>query len=75
MVKVSREKQLTLEEFMVLPEGDVNYEFVDGYAVAKVQAKYFHSTLQTALLILLHIWCKVHKEGERGKGKEYVWVL
>lgn len=25
MVKVSIEKQLTLEEFLVLPEGDVNY--------------------------------------------------
>ena len=33
MVKVSIEKQLTLEEFLALPEGDINYEFVDGYAV------------------------------------------
>ncbi|GAX43532.1 hypothetical protein NIES4075_45470 [Tolypothrix sp. NIES-4075] len=62
MVKVSIEKQLTLEEFLALTEGDVNYEFVDGYAVAKVSPKYFHSTLQRALLILIDIWCK-------GKGR------
>jgi Uma2 family endonuclease len=71
MVKVSREKQLTLEEFLVLPEGDVNYEFVDGYAVAKVQAKYFHSTLQTALLSLIHIWCK----GKGRVGSEWAILL
>ncbi len=62
MVKVSIEKQLTLEEFLALPEGDINYEFVDGYAVAKVSPKYFHSTLQVALGFLIRAWCK-------GKGR------
>lgn len=54
--------QLTLEEFLALPEGDVNYEFVDGQAVPKVSPKFFHSTLQVALLLLIHTWCK-------GKGR------
>ena len=31
--------QLTLEEFLALPEADVNYEFVDGQAVPKVSPK------------------------------------
>ncbi len=47
---------------MTLPEGDVNYQFVDGQAVPKVSPKYFHSTLQTALLLLIHTWCQ-------GKGR------
>jgi Uma2 family endonuclease len=54
--------QLTLEEFLALPEGDVNYEFVNGQAVPKVSPKYFHSTLQTAFLLLIRAWCK-------GKGR------
>ncbi|MBW4543473.1 MAG: Uma2 family endonuclease [Symplocastrum torsivum CPER-KK1] len=54
--------QLTLEEFLALPEGDVNYEFVDGQAVPKVSPKYFHSTLQLAFLLLIRAWCK-------GKGR------
>jgi Uma2 family endonuclease len=62
MVKISPGTKLTLEEFLALPEGDVNYEFVDGHAVPKVSPKYFHSALQTALLLLLRAWC-------RGKGR------
>ncbi|MDZ8186196.1 MAG: Uma2 family endonuclease [Nostoc sp. ChiSLP02] len=54
--------QLTLKEFLSLPEGDVYYEFVDGQAVPKVSPKFFHSALQAALLILIHTWCK-------GKGR------
>ena len=54
--------QLTLEEFLALPEGDVNYEFVDGQAVPKVSPKYFHSTLQLTLGLLISAWCK-------GKGR------
>lgn len=62
MVKVSPGTKLTLEEFLALPEGDVNYEFVDGYTVPKVSPKFFHSTLQIALGLLLRTWC-------RGKGR------
>ncbi len=35
--------QLTLQEFLALPQGDVTYEFVDGLAVPKVSPKEFHS--------------------------------
>ncbi|KJH71874.1 Uma2 family endonuclease [Aliterella atlantica] len=60
MVKI--EDKLTLQEFLALPAEDVYYEFVDGYAVPKEPPKFFHSTLQSALLLLLHTWCK-------GKGR------
>ncbi|MEA5578443.1 Uma2 family endonuclease [Anabaena sp. UHCC 0451] len=62
MVKATTDKKLTLTEFLQLSTQDVNYEFVDGYAVPKVSPKYFHSALQKTLLILLSIWCK-------GKGR------
>lgn len=59
---VSTKNKLTLQEFLALPAEDLNYEFVDGYAVPKVSPKYFHSTLQLALGFLLRTWCK-------GKGR------
>ena len=49
---------LTLEEFWASPEGETAYELVDGRAIPKVSPKYFHSSLQSALLRLVHIWCK-----------------
>lgn len=71
MVKVSPGNNLTLEEFLALPEGDVNYEFVEGQAVPKVSPKYFHSTLQTALLLLIRAWCK----GKGRVGAEWAILL
>lgn len=71
MVKVSPGTKLTLEEFLALPEGDVNYEFVDGQAIPKVSPKYFHSTLQTALLLLIRAWCK----GKGRVGAEWAILL
>jgi Uma2 family endonuclease len=62
MVKANTGKKLTLEEFLALPELDVNCEFVDGYAVPKVSPKFFHSTLQLTLGLLIRICCK-------GKGR------
>lgn len=59
---VSIKNKLTLQEFLALPPDELNYEFVDGYAVPKVSPKYFHSTLQIALCFLLRTWCK-------GKGR------
>ena len=53
---------LTVDEFWALPEGETNYELVDGIAIAKVSPKYFHSSLQEALLRLIYPWCK-------GKGR------
>jgi Uma2 family endonuclease len=62
MVKTNIANKLTLEQFLALPNRDVNYEFVDGYAIPKVSPKYFHSTLQAACLFLIRIYCK-------GKGR------
>jgi Uma2 family endonuclease len=55
---VSSGTKLTLQEFLALPEGDVTYEFVDGHAVPKVSPKFFHSTLQAALIVLIRAWCQ-----------------
>lgn len=71
MVKISPGTKLTLEEFLALPEGDVNYELVEGQAVPKVSPKYFHSTLQTALLLLIRAWCK----GKGRVGAEWAILL
>lgn len=69
MVNVTTGNKLTLKEFLALPEGDVNYEFVDGYAVPKVSPKFFHSALQAALLFLIRAWCK-------GKGRTVAeWAI
>ena len=54
--------KLTLEEFLALPDGDVYYEFVGGQAVPKVSPKFFHSSLQGSLCLLIRAWC-------RGKGR------
>ncbi|MDF0553785.1 Uma2 family endonuclease [Kamptonema sp. UHCC 0994] len=50
--------KLTLEDFLALPQGDVHYEFVDGQAVPKVSPKYFHSSLQLALMLLIRAWSR-----------------
>lgn len=52
--------QLTLQEFLNLPpgEGDITYELVDGQAIPKIQAKFFHSKLTRALLYLIEQWCE-----------------
>ncbi|MBW4597130.1 MAG: Uma2 family endonuclease [Brasilonema angustatum HA4187-MV1] len=71
MVKTSTRKKLTLEEFLALPEGDVNYEFVDSYAVPKVSPKFFHSTLQLTLGLLLRTWC----QGKGRIGSEWAIIL
>ncbi|MBE9036704.1 Uma2 family endonuclease [aff. Roholtiella sp. LEGE 12411] len=71
MVKASTGNKLTLEEFLALPEGDVNYEFVDGYAVPKVSPKFFHSTLQLTLGLLLRTWFK----GKGRVGSEWAILL
>jgi len=55
-------ENLTLEEFLAMPEGETAFELVDGRAIAKVSPKYFHSSLQAALLKLIKDCCK-------GKGR------
>jgi Uma2 family endonuclease len=69
MIKATTDKKLSLKEFLELSAQDINYEFVDGYAVPKVSPKYFHSALQKALLILISVWCK-------GKGRTVAeWAI
>ena len=43
---VKSQSQLTLEEFLALPDDDVAYELIDGQAVPKMSPKFFHSTVQ-----------------------------
>lgn len=62
MVKVTTDQKLTLAEFLKLSIQDVNYEFVDDYAVPKVSPKFYHSSLQLTLGLLIRQWCK-------GKGR------
>ncbi|MFZ1029424.1 MAG: Uma2 family endonuclease [Limnoraphis robusta] len=56
--------QLTLEEFLALPETDLNYELINGEAVPKMAPKRFHSRLTGTLYTLLTEWCK--NQGEVG---------
>jgi Uma2 family endonuclease len=53
---------LTLEEFLALPDEDQGYEFFAGQAIRKMSPKFFHASVQSALLILLSQWCQ-------GKGR------
>jgi Uma2 family endonuclease len=70
MVQTST-KQLTLAEFLALPEGETGYELVDGKAISKVLPKWYHSKTQGKLLLLLDDWC-----GERGEvGVEWAVTL
>ncbi|MBD1883460.1 Uma2 family endonuclease [Microcoleus vaginatus] len=50
--------QLTLEEFLALPEGegDIIYELIDEQAVPKMSPKKFHSRLTRSLIKLLEQW-------------------
>ncbi|MEO1378396.1 MAG: Uma2 family endonuclease [Cyanobacteria bacterium J06635_10] len=54
--------QLTLEEFLSLPEGDITYELVDGEAIPKMSPKRFHSRLTLALSQLLTTWAQSRGE-------------
>lgn len=47
---------LTLQEFLALPESDITCELVDGEAVPKMSPKFFHSSLTGALFLLLNQW-------------------
>jgi Uma2 family endonuclease len=73
--------QITLQEFLALPEGDITYELVDGEAKPKMSPKRFHSRLTLALSVLLTQW--VQNRGEVGiewavtlkrKGRDWVPV-
>ncbi len=50
--------QITLAEYLALPEGDITYELVDGELKPKMAPKRFHSRLTLALSILLTPWAQ-----------------
>jgi Uma2 family endonuclease len=56
--------QLTLEEFLALPQGDITYELINGEAVPKMSPKRFHSKLTLVLAMLLVQWSQ--NRGEVG---------
>ncbi|MEH2247313.1 Uma2 family endonuclease [Nostoc sp.] len=66
--------QLTLEEFLALPEGDIIYELIDGEGVPKFKndemaPKFFYSSITGALFILLSAWAQ-------GKGRVVIeWAI
>ncbi|WP_413161423.1 Uma2 family endonuclease [Capilliphycus salinus ALCB114379] len=77
---ITTNTQLTLEEFLALPETDLNHELINGKAVPKKGYKRFHSRLRGCLCILLTEWCK--NRGEVGiewavilKRNNRDWVL
>ncbi|NEO99867.1 MAG: Uma2 family endonuclease [Symploca sp. SIO2E9] len=63
------QNQLTLAEFLALPESDVTYELLEGEAVPKMSPKRFHSALQRTLLLIIYQWCQ-------GQGEVYPeWAI
>ncbi|AUS99464.1 hypothetical protein CLI64_03135 [Nostoc sp. CENA543] len=56
--------QLTLAEFLALPEGDITYELVNGELKPKMAPKRFHSRVTLALGLLLTPWAQ--NRGEVG---------
>ncbi|MBD2484246.1 Uma2 family endonuclease [Planktothrix sp. FACHB-1365] len=61
---VTIKTQLTLDEFLTLPETDLNYELINGEAVPKIPPKRFHSRIRGTLCTLLTQWCQ--NQGEIG---------
>ena len=56
--------QLTLAEFLALPEGDITYELINGEAVPKMSPKRFHSRVTGVIYTLLSLWTQ--NRGEVG---------
>lgn len=59
---VQSTQNLTLDEFLSLPETDVAYELVNGEAIPKVAPQRFHSRTQKTLLFILENWGRDHGE-------------
>lgn len=55
--------QLSLQEFLTLPESNDRYELIEGKLQPKMSPKYKHSTLQLRLLLALNNWCDQFKLG------------
>ncbi|MBW4613711.1 MAG: Uma2 family endonuclease [Desmonostoc vinosum HA7617-LM4] len=73
--------QITLQEFLALPDGDITYELVDGQLKPKMAPKRFHSRLIGTIYTLVTPWAQ--NRGEVGiewavtskrKGRDWVPV-
>ena len=49
-------RELTLEQFLQLPEIDESYELVNGKVIKKISPKFFHSRLTSTLWAELSAW-------------------
>jgi Uma2 family endonuclease len=54
--------EMTLEQFLSLPENDESYELINGEAIKKMSPKFFHSSLTTVFWVEISGWCD-----ERGR--------
>jgi Uma2 family endonuclease len=50
--------QLTLEEFLALPEGDITYELINGEVKPKMSPKRFHSRITGIIYTLINLWAQ-----------------
>lgn len=73
--------QMTLEQFLSLPENDESYELLDGEAIKKMSPKFFHSSLTTVFWVEISGWCdgrgRVRVEWSvilKRRGKDWVPV-
>ncbi len=75
------QKQLSLEQFLALPDRDITCELIEGKVQPKMSPKRFHSRLTGTLYLLLINWSK--SKGEVGiewgvtlqkNGKDWVPV-
>lgn len=73
--------QMTLEQFLSLPENDESYELIDGEAIKKMSPKFFHSSLTTVFWVEISGWCdgrgRVRVEWSvilKRRGKDWVPV-
>lgn len=73
--------EITTQNFLELPEGDITYELVNGELKPKMSPKRFHSRVTLALALLLTPWAQ--SRGEIGiewavtlkrKGRDWIPV-
>ncbi len=73
--------QLTLDQFLSLPDEDITYELINGEALPKMSPKRFHSRATAGLFLILSDWNHtLENQGEVGiewaitlkkKGKDW----
>jgi len=55
--------QLSLQEFLALPESNDRYELVEGQLQPKMSPKYKHANIQGRLYRLIDDWCELRQWG------------